>query len=539
MADSELRDWLEQLSDTELDELFRDRQVAQDAVSLDAVAAGMRTPAAIDAALARTTAFDLRALRAGTPTPSLQARGLEATDDIVARIPELPVPTDDERTELTADERRSAADRAVAATITMSGAVSSVAENPVVLTSRGIALAREQRARAAELSASTETWEALIATAKRDALLTASGRHLFVTRAGSEWLAASPADRWQGLSKRFLARRTLAERALLQGGATSDLRETFPLANEAFLTDMAKVVDTAERLGLLQRGLPSGIDRDAVAERIPEPIDYVYLQPDLTVVAPGPLRYDIADRIAAMAAPESRGVASSWRLTPASVQHALALGINADALLADLEGLSLTGVPQPVQYLVRDTERRFGTLLVQEHGTGARVTSDADTHKRLLVDRALLDLRLRVPLGDTDGKTLVADVAAEEVVARLIEARYPALLADAAGEPVLPQRTIVDLPAAPPVSSLTARLRGHGIDVSAVREEWLLERLATAVKQKTPLKVTVLSASQTHETTIVPLSIMNGRLRGRDVEHDLERTLPLRAIAEIAGLSTA
>lgn len=50
------------------------------------------------------------------------------------------------------------------------------------------------------------------------------------------------------------------------------------------------------------------------------------------------------------------------------------------------------------------------------------------------------------------------------------------------------------------------------------------------------MRVTVVSGSTAHVATVVPLSVANGRLRGRDVEHDIERTLPLRAISEVAGL---
>lgn len=539
MAESELIGRLEQLSDAEFDDLLRDWRVPHDAASIGAVAMWMRTPEAIDSALARTQASDLAALADGRSTPELSARGIVPSDTIAARIRELPQPRESGGARLSDDERRSAADRAVASTVTMSGLVASASENPVALTSRGITLAREQRARSSELSVSAEGWEMLAEAAKSDGLVAVEPRRLCVTEFGLEWLALAPADRWLELRRLFLARRTLSERHLLASVTTSDLADALPLADDALLAHVRDVFDIAEHLGLLQRGISTGLDRGDVAARIPDPIDYVYLQPDLTVVAPGPLRHSIEERLASMAAAESRGIASSWRLTPASVQRALALGTSADALLAELAELSLTGVPQPVEYLVRDTERRFGTLLVQEQGgpDSSRITSDPDTHKRLLVDRSLVDLRLRVPLGSgMQHAILVADFPAEEVLARLSQARYPALLANAAGEPIVPERIVAASPRLPEVSSLTSRLRGHGIDTRAVHAEWLEGQLNAAAKLKTPLRVTVESGAQIHHTTIVPLSIRNGRLRGRDIERDLERTLPLRAITEIAGL---
>ncbi|HIY65712.1 MAG TPA: helicase-associated domain-containing protein [Candidatus Agrococcus pullicola] len=539
MTESELIGRLEQLSDTEFDDLLRDWRVPHDTASMAAVASWMRTPEAVDSALARTPASDLAALVAGRSTPTLSARGIDPSDALAARIPELPQSAESDTAKLSDDERRSAADRAVASTVAMSGLVASAAENPVALTSRGIPLAREQRARSAELSVSVEAWEALVDAAKNDGLVAVEPGRLCVTQFGLEWLALTPADRWLELRRLFLARRTLSERHLLESVTSSDLADALPLAGDALLAEMKEVFETAEHLGLVQRGVSTGLVREDVAARIPDPIDYVYLQPDLTVVAPGPLRRSIEERLASMTAAESRGIASSWRLTPASVQRALALGTSADALLEELAELSLTGVPQPVEYLVRDTERRFGTLLVQEHGgpDSSRITSDSDTHKRLLVDRSLVDLRLRVPLGNgVHNGVLVADFPAEEVLARLAQARYPALLANAAGEPVVPARIVAASPRLPEVSGLTSRLRGHGIDTRAVRAEWLEGQLSAAAKLKTPLRVTVESGAQIHHTTIVPLSIRNGRLRGRDIERDLERTLPLRAITEIAGL---
>ena len=535
MTPSSLGDWLDQLPDTELDDVLRDWRVPGEIATLEAAATWMQGPDATSAALAGTPAADLAALAQGKSTAALSARGLDRLPGIrVRQLPDADTvePLDD-------DERIAAADRAVGRTVSLSGAVASIADAPLKMTARGIPLAAEQRARSAELSLEPPQWEALIAAARAAGLLARTSRALAVTEHGVRWLRSEAADRWLRLSELLVEGLTLSQRRLLELGAPLGTAAALPLADDAALREASRILEAAELLGLLQRGLPTGLTRDEVDARIPDPVDYVYLQPDLTIVAPGPLTHDVEQQLATMAKPESRGVASSWRLTPASVQRALALGESGDELLAALSTLSRTGVPQPVEYLVRDTERRFGSLIVQDHGgpDAARLTTDAETQRRLLVDRSLIDLGLRTPLASTgsDG-VLVVDRPAADVVDRLIEARYPALLADAEGRPVVPARKIADAPEPQRISNLTARLRGVGVDISAMHLDWLTEQLTIAAKQKTPVRVTVVSGSTAHVATVVPLSVANGRLRGRDVEHDIERTLPLRAISEVAGL---
>jgi hypothetical protein len=101
---------------------------------------------------------------------------------------------------------------------------------------------------------------------------------------------------------------------------------------------------------------------DALAASLPTPVDEVLLQGDLTGIVPG----RPGDRLAALldrtAVVESRGGALTVRFTPESVRAALDAGATADELLADLTAVARGGVPQPLQYLVRDTARRHGVL---------------------------------------------------------------------------------------------------------------------------------------------------------------------------------
>jgi hypothetical protein len=134
-------------------------------------------------------------------------------------------------------------------------------------------------------------------------------------------------------------------------------------------------VDEATALGLAALGglatyartLLEG-DRDragtVLTDLLPEPVDHVLLQADLTAVAPGPLESQLARRLQLVADVESRGGATVYRFTPASVRRALDMGWSAAEVHEFVASVSRTPVPQPLSYLVDDTARTFGSVRV-------------------------------------------------------------------------------------------------------------------------------------------------------------------------------
>jgi len=115
------------------------------------------------------------------------------------------------------------------------------------------------------------------------------------------------------------------------------------------------------------RDLLAGEDEKAhkaLAGLLPEPVEHVLLQADLTAVAPGPLESQLARRLQLVADVESRGGATTYRFTPASVRRALDTGWTAVELHEFLGSVSRTPVPQPLSYLVDDTARTFGSVRV-------------------------------------------------------------------------------------------------------------------------------------------------------------------------------
>ncbi len=133
---------------------------------------------------------------------------------------------------------------------------------------------------------------------------------------------------------------------------------------------------------------------DALDAVLPEPVDHVLLQADLTAVAPGPLEPALARDLLLMADVESRGGATVHRFTPASVRRALDAGRSGDELLALLSAHSRTPVPQPLEYLVTDTARRHGRVRVGAASCYVRCDDEAALTE-VLADRRAATLRLR------------------------------------------------------------------------------------------------------------------------------------------------
>lgn len=127
---------------------------------------------------------------------------------------------------------------------------------------------------------------------------------------------------------------------------------------------------------------------------LPEPLDHVLLQADLTAVAPGPLTGDLRRWLAVAAEVESTGGATVYRFDERSIRRALDAGQGADELLAMLERHSTTPVPQPLSYLVTDVARRHGRMRVGTANAYVRC-DDPSLLDEVMADRRAIPLRLR------------------------------------------------------------------------------------------------------------------------------------------------
>ncbi|RUQ02734.1 helicase-associated domain-containing protein, partial [Curtobacterium sp. HSID17257] len=278
-------------------------------------------------------------------------------------------------------------------------------------------------------------------------------------------------------------------------------------------------------------------DAAAAAEDLPPTVEGVYLQHDLTVIAPGPLSPADDHALRTVADLEAPGLAARYRVSEDSVRRALRAGSTRDELLALLERLSATDVPQPLTYLVDQVASRDGGLVVDvaPDGRGAVVHGTPDQLDLVGVDAELRQLTWE----RVDLSTLTAPHPPHVVHAALEEQRYPAVLT-AAARPVAQD--------APPgrrrgagrtpeqaAHALVERLRLTTERGDAEPEqEWLGRQIDLAVRGKTPIRLTVrMPDGSERPMSIVPTSVAAGRVRGRDTAVDVERTLPLSLVVAV------
>ncbi|WP_166347118.1 helicase C-terminal domain-containing protein [Phytoactinopolyspora limicola] len=180
----------------------------------------------------------------------------------------------------------------------------------------------------------------------------------------------------------------------------------------------------AESLGLTGRGALASYGRllltgggaaeaavTALRALLPESLGHVLLQADLTAVAPGPLRSEVARELGLLADVESRGGASVYRFTADSVRRALDAGRAAADIHQFLSSVSRTPVPQPLTYLVDDVARRHGLLRVGAASSFIR-SDDHTTLTEILAaaQASALGLRRLAPtvlVSSLDGITLL------------------------------------------------------------------------------------------------------------------------------------
>jgi hypothetical protein len=183
-------------------------------------------------------------------------------------------------------------------------------------------------------------------------------------------------------------------------------------------------------LGLAQRDL------------LPAPQDKAHFQTDLTVVVTGAPAPALAELLGSVADRESEGHAVVWRIGPDSVRRALDAGADASKLLEQLAAVAHGSLPQPLQYLVKDTARKHGTVKVVRSACCIRshdeaLISEISQHRGL----RKLGLRLIAPTVVISAKPVAATLEAlratgyapaleaetgDTVVERAVQHRAPA-----------------------------------------------------------------------------------------------------------------
>ena len=301
-----------------------------------------------------------------------------------------------------------------------------------------------------------------------------------------------------------------------------------------------------------------------LAPLLPEPLDHVLLQADLTAVAPGPLRRPLADALGVLADVESKGGATVYRFTPGSVRRALDAGQTAADLHAFLAGHSRTPVPQPLTYLIDDVARRHGHLRVG--AASAYVRCDDDTVlNEIMADKRASGLRLRrlaptVLATQADPAALLDGLRAMGFAPAAESAEGDVLITRAHAHRTPPRTAPEPVPDGPPppdVTLLAAAIRAiRAGDLAATTPR---KSTGTAVKggelpRTTPAETlaTMQAAVLTGDTVwigyvnaegtatqrvIAPIRVEGGFVTAYDHTADEVRTYPLHRVTGVAELA--
>ena len=387
-------------------------------------------------------------------------------------------------------------------------------------------------------------------------LVARDGSLWLTTDAAEKWLAGTTAERWQVLAATWLEAVPPSIRQLLSGRTHQPwgraLHETlawfYPASGEPLLRTVERFEASAELLGITAGELPSSSGAAlleagpaaaaaAMSQLLPAEVDKVYLQHDLTIVSPGPLVPSLDGHLRRVADVESRALASSYRVTAASLERAIGAGETAESIRSFLRSVSLTGIPQPLDYLIDEAVKRYGLIRVRENAPDARMRAsvrsvDTDLIGAIAVDQAFASLGF-ARIADTE---LVTRFPRDVVYWALADARYPVAAEDDNGRIVGVKKRHAPVTDVIPVIDRASALVTHLREAAATEaaqspEAWLSRQLETAVKARVPLIVTVgMPDGSELDFMLEPTGVGGGRLRGRDRKADIERTLPLKSI---------
>ncbi|UCR88793.1 helicase-associated domain-containing protein [Mycetocola spongiae] len=445
--------------------------------------------------------------------------------------------------------------RAVRGVGIISELVLGLGETPARELSRGGLSQPETRRLAAELDVDPAIVLDTLHLARGADLVSLEPEGWLPTEAGERWLLLSAAERWVSLAAAWALVLPASFPTAVAAHPTDDLgtllRWWYPAGGEIIAAELATFLLQGELLGLQQNGrleeaglraltAPETLT-ELLTDAFPPPVAGFYLQHDLTIIAPGVLDSEVERTLRGFADLEVRAEASSYRLGETSIMRGLSTGVTAEEMLEFLGRVSLSGLPQPVSYLINQCAERFGSIRVGQlsppvdgHSSYVRAT-DARVLDQIMVDRNLMPLSL---LRESD-LGAVSRFDSEVLFWALADAKYPAVAESADGSFLRLRRRRVGRSgtgtAAPDYTELMARL--HSAAAALLNhgdEAWLARRLLVALKAKTTLEITAVLPGRGEVTFVLePTGIAGGRIRGLDKAADTERTLPLSLITSV------
>lgn len=301
---------------------------------------------------------------------------------------------------------------------------------------------------------------------------------------------------------------------------------------------------------------------DALAAALPEPVEDFLLQPDLTVVVPGPPTTALQSELALAADLESTGGASVYRIGPTSLRRALDAGRTGSDLQQFFTSHSRTPVPQALQYLVNDVATQHGRLRAGAATSYLRCDDEA------LLNRALAEPSLASLSLQRIAPTVVITGSGIAVVLERLRAAGFAPAAESADGAIV--NLTADAPRVPgrqhsrvarvrasvladtQLSEVIARLRASerlaaavtnstnrvSQQIPGVTSASILELLRTAVRQERTIAIGYVDDTGTpSQRVLTPISLGGGMVRGHEPADGRLRSYPLQRITTVSLLA--
>ncbi|MDH6409989.1 hypothetical protein M2113_000950 [Aurantimicrobium minutum] len=479
--------------------------------------------------------------------PEVSAVILSATENLVPATADKP-----SKPEKGSELRDVAAlETALSAITSLDELARSIESHHVKELARG-GLSAQDSQRLAPLMPSAEiTPTALLALGKLSGILAKNSGWWMATEKLDDWLHLPLAERWLAVTTAWSEHLGTHLQKILSTESNwgpelhAWLEVHYPLGHDWLDGDLKERLSEAELLGLSHAGTVTAVGREVLAGNwkavtaaitavVPPFTEHVFVQHDFTVVAPGPLTPADDVFMRQLCVVESRGLATTFRITAQGTNHLLAQGTSAQQILDHLTALAATDIPQAVSYFITDLGERFGTIRVREvNGNTVVKAQDLLVLRTINADHSLHSLGLR-PVSEDSLQTAIS---AGIVLNALLDAKYPAQLEDASGKIIAApvHRRSIELQPEPvsPHVALVQRLRGSREAATTDDATWIARQLDVAVREKSILVVTVSMPDGEREFTIEPKGFSNGRLRCLDRTTEVERTLPASHITAV------
>lgn len=399
------------------------------------------------------------------------------------------------------------------------------------------------------LGKSKEYVKGIFELAKFSGLISASEKRFQPTALADSWITATPKARWLILAQAWLdllggsgCKQLLAELSLTPAKKLPELiQQGFPFAKLAPGSRINRLAELANQIGLSSEGTLASWLPDLLAlklpaaaksleERLPAQQERIIIQADLSIITPGPLASRLEVELRKFTDTDSIGLASSYRITPLSISCGLEEGLSESEIRKLLEKLSGTSLPQPVDYLIRETAQRFGRLKIEKSEKGSRLISSDE----LLAKQITMDSKLKPLMFESSGGAISSPLDPQALYHSLRESGYLAIRIDQLGQVIAPSSVHKSPNEATIFLQQVKRLRAQDIEMAEAAPASDMERkILLALKTKSSLAVEIYANGKTMNFLLEPIGIANGRLRARDRKADIERTLPVSAITSI------